>query len=86
MISVLPRIDQPIDYVGQAYSVKLMYIIFAIGYAVALITGLVKSDLRYTLVLGIATCAVAFTAAVPSWPYLRRNPLRFKARAKAKEE
>ncbi|KAI5169634.1 signal peptidase complex subunit 1 [Pancytospora epiphaga] len=82
--SFLKRADKPIDYVGQAYATKLMLRIFAIGYALALGVGLIKGDLRYTLVLGILTCLIAFVACVPSWPYFHRNPLNFKKKVTKK--
>lgn len=78
MFLFLKKLDPEIDYVGQEFAVRLMYLIILLGYTVSFILGLLTKDLTYTLVLGIGTVVFAFVATVPSWPYFRRNPLKFK--------
>lgn len=83
MLEFLKKFDPEIDYVGQEFSHRLMYLIFLLGYAISFVFGFVTRDLTYTLVLAVGTVVLAFVATVPSWPYFRRNPLRFK---KSKKE
>lgn len=78
MFSFLKRLDQEIDYVGQEFSLKLMYLILIMGYIVSFAVGLLRKDLTYTLVLGIGTVVFCFVVTVPSWPYFRQHPLKFK--------
>jgi len=86
MFSILSVIDQPIDYIGQSCASKLMNMIFIIGYAVAFIAGLVMSNLKYTMAIGVLTCFLAFAITIPPWPYFRRNRLQFKDPVKAKTD
>lgn len=86
MFSVLSKIDPPIDYIGQSCASKLMNMIFIIGYSIAFLAGLIMSDLKYTLAIGVFTCVSAFVFTVPSWPYFRRNPLLFKDSVKVKND
>jgi len=83
MLTFLKKLDPEIDYVGQSFSLRLMYLIFLVGYAISFVVGFLAKDLTYTLVLGVGTVVLAFVATVPSWPYFRRNPLKFK---KSKKE
>ncbi|ELA40960.1 uncharacterized protein VICG_01990 [Vittaforma corneae ATCC 50505] len=78
MRAFLKKLDPEIDYVGQEFAMRLMYLIILLGYTLSFLLGLVTKDLTYTLVLGVGTVAFAFIATVPSWPYFRRNPLMFK--------
>lgn len=86
MDSFLSKIDPPIDYIGQSFSLKLMRLVFIVGYSIAFLVGLAMSNLKYTLILGIVTCAVCFLLTVPAWPYFRRHPLKFKKVVKEKRE
>ncbi|KAI4291356.1 signal peptidase complex subunit 1 [Pancytospora philotis] len=86
MFSLIRKINEPIDYVGQDLSLKLMYIIFAVGYTIAFAVGVSLKRLELTLIIGVATVLVAFMATVPSWPMFKRHPLRFKKAKKAKAE
>lgn len=83
---LLAKLDPPIDYVGQDLASKLMYLIFGIGYALALVSGIVFNDLIYTVYLGAATVAISFVVVVPSWRFYRKNPLKFRRPIKIKEE
>lgn len=83
MFTFLKKLDPQIDYIGQEFSLRLMYFILLVGYTFSFILGVVTKDLAYTLVLGIGTVIFAFIATVPGWPYFRRNPVQFK---KAKRE
>lgn len=78
MLTFLKKFDPEIDYVGQEFAQRLTYLIFLVGYTISLVLGFVTRDLTYTLVLGVGTVVVGFVATVPSWPYFRRNPLKFK--------
>jgi len=84
MFSILSVIDQPIDYIGQSCASKLMNMIFIIGYVVAFIVGVVMSNLKYTMAIGVLTCLLAFVITIPPWPYFRRNHLQFKEPVKVK--
>lgn len=84
--SLLLRIDPPIDYVGQRLASTLMYLIFGVGYSVAFACGVLLNDLAYTMYIGGATLAVCAIVVVPSWGFYRRNPLKFRAPAKSKQE
>lgn len=74
----LKKLDPKIDYVGQEFALRLMYLILLAGYFFSFVLGLITRDLTYTLVLGVGTVVLAFIATIPSWPYFRRNPLKFK--------
>lgn len=78
VFNLLKKLDLEIDYVGQEFSHRLMYLIIITGYALSLLLGLVTKDLTYTLVLCVGTAVFGAVATVPSWPYFRRNPLKFK--------
>lgn len=78
MFSFLKVLDRKIDYVGQEFSLKLMYLILIAGYTVSFAIGLFKKDLTYTLVMSIGIVVFCFIVTVPSWPYFRRHPLKFK--------
>lgn len=80
------KLDPPIDYAGQSLVSKFMYLIFGVGYTIALITGVMLDNLVYTLYIGIATVVVSFIIVVPSWGFYRRNPLKFRQPVKAKQE
>lgn len=84
--SLVTKLDPPIDYVGQNLASKLMYLIFGIGYTMALIAGIAFNDLTYTMYLGITTIAVSIIVVVPSWKFYRKNPLKFRAPVKIKKE
>lgn len=85
-MKLLKKLDLEIDYIGQSYSCRLMTVIFTVGYIIALVFGLVLSNLKYTLFIGIATAVVCFIMTVPSWPYFRRHLLKFKKPIKEKSE
>lgn len=78
MFSLLEKLDKNIDYIGQEYSYKLMCFIISAGYLFALVFGILRKDITYTLVLSIGTVVFCFFVTVPSWPYFRRHPLKFK--------
>ncbi len=78
MLKFLKKIDKPIDYIGQSYSYNLMVLIFGIGYFIALLGGLIFSDLKYTLILSIITLVSAFVITIPPWGYFNKHPLNFK--------
>lgn len=78
----IKRLDPNIDYIGQEYSLKLMYSILTVGYLLSLVTGLIVKDLTYTLVLGIGTVVFCFIATVPGWPYFRTKKVIFKKKNK----
>lgn len=86
MKSFFEKLDPNIDYIGQSYSLKLMYIIFIVGYTVSLIAGLLMKNLFYTLIIGISVSVLNFLFTVPAWPYFRKNPLKFKKALKAKDD
>lgn len=81
MNSLVARVNAPVDYVGQAYAHRLMYIIFAVGYAIAFLLGIALGRLEATLMIGSMTVLCATIVTVPSWPMYRQNPLRFKKAA-----
>ena len=83
---IMSKVDPEIDYIGQEFSERLMLLILSVGYAISLAVGLFKVDLTYTLHLGIAANVVCFILTVPSWPYFRRNALRFKTHVKPKSD
>lgn len=85
-VSIISKLDPPIDYVGQSLASKLMYLIFGVGYTAALIAGIMSNDLTYTVYFGVATIAISFIVVVPSWRFYRKNPLKFRNPAKAKKE
>lgn len=86
MLGILSKIDPEIDYIGQSFSSKLMNLIFIIGYTIALLTGLILSNLKHTLTIGVATCVMSFLLTVPAWPYFRSHSLKFKKVIKMKNE
>ncbi|KAM0672566.1 hypothetical protein CWI42_030150 [Ordospora colligata] len=84
--SLLHKMNQPIDYVGQEMASKLMYIVFAVGYTLALVVGIFLNDLKYTILIGVLTVVIAIVVVVPPWKIYRRNPLKFSSPSKAKAE
>lgn len=78
MLLLLKKLDQNIDYVGQEFAYKLMYLILISGFFLSLMVGILKNDLTFTLVLSVGTAVFCFLITVPSWPYFRKNPLKFK--------
>ncbi|KAH9411820.1 hypothetical protein HK407_03g05700 [Ordospora pajunii] len=84
--SLLHKMNQPIDHVGQEMASKLMYFIFAAGYALALVVGIFLNDLKYTILIGVLTVVAAIGVVVPPWRIYRKNPLKFGPPSKAKAE
>lgn len=80
------KIDPPIDYTGQFLSEKCLYTIFILGYTLSFVSGLLFNDLIYTLYGSVATFVVALLVIVPSWPFLRKNPVKFVEVEKEKKE
>lgn len=77
-LKLLKKLDPEIDHVGQEFSERLMHLILMVGYTLGFILGLITKDLTYTLVLSVGATVFGFVATVPSWPYFRKNPLKFK--------
>ncbi|CCI73915.1 ECU03_0375 [Encephalitozoon cuniculi GB-M1] len=84
--SFLSKIDPPIDYVGQKLASDLMYLIFGVGYTAAFVAGVLFNDLVYTMYISIATLVISVIIVIPSWRFYRRNPLKFRAPVKDKED
>lgn len=84
MLACFKNLDKNIDYKGQNLSYKLMIGIFVIGYSISFIVGIKCKNLFYTLCIGIATAVLSFLISVPSWPFYRRNPMKFKKTEKQK--
>ena len=82
----LQKLDPKIDFDGQKLSLKLMYYCSLIGYTISLIVGFYTRNLTYTLYIGVATVIFTFVVTIPSWPYFRRNPMKFKKEEKVKKE
>jgi len=71
-------LDKPIDYIGQSFTSKLINWLLTIGFIIAYIAGVISSNLKHTAMIAIGTIVFTFVLTVPSWPYLRRNPVKFK--------
>lgn len=76
-MNIFDKLDPPIDYHGQELATKLFYVIIYFGYAFSLAVGIVLSDLKYTLYLGVLTLALSIIVVVPPWRFYRKNPLKF---------
>jgi signal peptidase complex subunit 1 len=82
----LKKVDPPIDYAGQILARRLMYLIYIVGYALALAAGIALNNLIYTCYVGLATFAVSLVVVVPPWKFYRRNPLKFRKAVSEKKE
>ncbi|KAI5151564.1 signal peptidase complex subunit 1 [Enteropsectra breve] len=78
LATLLKKFDKPLDYNGQNLSNKLMNYTIVIGMTIAFLIGYVTYNLKYTLIAAIITSVVSFFCSVPSWPFLRAHPLKFK--------
>lgn len=76
-------VDPNIDYQGQKLAATLMKLIFAVGYSISFVVGMIMGNLKYTLYGGIATLVINLLFTIPGWTYFRKNPLKYK---KAKKD
>lgn len=86
MASLLRKLDPPADFIGQSFSYRLVYFLLIVGDVLSFLAGIIMNNLVYSLYGGLITAVVTFCLTVPSWPYFRRHPPKFKKAIKDKDE
>lgn len=84
--TILQYIDPKLDYHGQVLCNRMMIGIFAIGFGISFLFGIFINNLKYTLYGGIVTTIINGILTIPSWPYFRKNPLKYKKIIKIKQD
>lgn len=71
-------VDPELDYHGQRLNMFLMYVIYLLGFTVAFLAGIFLNNLKYTLMVTVATIVLNGLVTLPGWKIYRRHPLRYK--------
>lgn len=72
------RFNPPMDHVGQELCRKVINAIFSIGYTIAMVIGVLSSNIFAIFYMAIVTTAVGCLLSIPSWSIYRRNAVMWR--------